>query len=261
MNNATWEYDGRQWRRIETSSPPRRNAHGMVFDRKRSRVVVFGGFGPDRQSFGDTWEYDGSVWRPVSTTGPTPRGGHAMAFDATRGRVVLYGGSPKPFGGASLVDTWEWDGALWTQIPTTSHPTGNGLHRMAFDEKRSVVIAFGGRPINGETWAFDGRDWRLVTAEGPGPRDHHAMTYAPSLGKILMFGGFNPSVTGAFRDLWEWDGVRWTRAHADGPDDYGVHPGFVYDDSRRRALLFGSTGREGVPGFWQFDGRTWSPLQ
>ena len=43
---------------------------------------------------------------------PSPRSFHAMASDASRGVTVIFGGS----GSAGLLgDTWEWNGARWTQ--------------------------------------------------------------------------------------------------------------------------------------------------
>ena len=259
LSDATWEYNGTSWRRIRTPGPSRRNFHAMAFDERRHKVVLFGGHGPGGVALGDTWEYDDSGWRHVSASGPAPRASHAMAYDQKRGKTVLYGGGP---GGRqpSLTDTWEWDGNAWSAVPTAAHPTGSGLHRMAYDEERSVVVAFGGRPANSETWVFDGAEWRRASAEGPSPRDHHAMEYAADRGKVLLFGGFNETEKGALRDLWEWDGARWSKVVADGPDSYGANPGFVYDAANRRMLLFGTDGREGVAGFWEWNGRRWLAL-
>ena len=77
----------------------------MVYDSKRARVVLFGGYSPLGLR-GDTWEWDGLSWSLRATTGPAPRYGHAMAYDWP-GVVVLFGG-----GGGR--DTWEWDGTTWT---------------------------------------------------------------------------------------------------------------------------------------------------
>ncbi|HET9368730.1 MAG TPA: kelch repeat-containing protein [Vicinamibacterales bacterium] len=260
MSEMTWEYDGRGWRRLDGPGPSRRNFHAMVYDRARRKVVLFGGGGPGGVALGDTWEYDGIAWKQVSTSGPPPRASHAMAYDRRRGRTVLYGGS----GGVrqpDLQDTWEWNGAEWTRVATTAHPTGSSLHAMAFDEARSRTIAFGGRPASTETWAFDGRDWRLEADAAPGPRDHHAMTYAPDLQKVVLFGGWNFKDEAGQRDLWSFDGRRWTVIAASGPADYGAKPGLVYDSTSRRVLLLGTNGGETVAGFWQWDGRSWSAVR
>lgn len=55
------------------------------------------------------------AWIEITLTGPTPgaRVAHAMAYDRRRQRLGLYGGFS---GGPALDDTWEWDGANWTEI-------------------------------------------------------------------------------------------------------------------------------------------------
>src|SRR4030095_9398496 len=49
-----------------------RNAHGMAYDNKRGRVVLFGG-ADALKVCSDTWEWDGKRWISVSLVGPGPR--------------------------------------------------------------------------------------------------------------------------------------------------------------------------------------------
>ena len=85
----------------------------MVFDAKRSRVVLFGGMGVAASDsarppiLGDTWEYDGERWLRLDVAGPTPRRSAGATYDARRGMVVLFDGSG---GDGLLADTWEWNG-------------------------------------------------------------------------------------------------------------------------------------------------------
>ena len=45
---------------------------------------------------------------------------HGMAYDPIRDRVVLFGADGNS---QSSDDTWEWDGASWTQLtPPSSQP-------------------------------------------------------------------------------------------------------------------------------------------
>jgi hypothetical protein len=259
LSDATWEYDGGSWRRIRTPGPSRRNFHAMAYDDRRQRVVLFGGHASGGAALGDTWEYDGSGWRHVSASGPAPRGSHAMAYDRKRGKTVLYGGS-SAVRQPRLIDTWEWDGHTWSLVPTTAHPAGSELHGMTYDKEQAVVVAFGGRPANSETWVYDGVEWRRASTVGPGPREHLAMAYAANLAKVLLFGGFNGKDEAALRDLWEWDGRRWSLVDSNGPHGLGANPGFVADDAGRRMLLLGTSGREGVAGFWEWNGRRWLAL-
>jgi galactose oxidase-like protein len=64
----------------------------MAYDSKRREVVVFGGYGPERQRLGDTWIWNGREWRQAPGNGPTARNQGWMAFDAFRGVTVLFGG-------------------------------------------------------------------------------------------------------------------------------------------------------------------------
>jgi len=66
-----------------------------------------------------------------------------MAWDAGRRRVVLFGGSD----GSPLGDTWEWDGATWTQDEST---VARAAHAMAYDGARGRLVVFGGTDAAGE---------------------------------------------------------------------------------------------------------------
>src|SRR5690349_7577047 len=89
----------------------------MVFDSKRGRMVMFGGF---KKPGNGTWEWEArrTTWTLMQQRGgarPSPRFGHAMTFDPARGRVIMHGGIDGT--GSSNNETWEWDGdtETWTQ--------------------------------------------------------------------------------------------------------------------------------------------------
>ncbi len=87
----TWEWNGKEWSKIDVEGPTARSEPAMVYDSKRNRMVLFGGyFRKDGKNdrLGDTWEFDGQKWLQVSTTGPTPRSGSAMVFDDDRKKIV-----------------------------------------------------------------------------------------------------------------------------------------------------------------------------
>src|SRR5690606_2683632 len=110
----------------------------------------------------------------------------AMAFDSGRGKVVLHGG----LSFSELVDledpetwvdpiywedTWEWDGASWTQVETTGAPP-RFEHAMAYDPMRGKVVLFGGATgdsssllshLVNDTWEWDGVSWTQVATTGP----------------------------------------------------------------------------------------------
>ena len=116
---GTWTWNGRSWSQTASEDPPLRATHQMAFDSRANVVLMYGGGYLDgttgvRRS--DMWQWDGRRWTPIAMRGPTPgpRVGHAMAYDRVRGRLVLFGGFSEST--APLGDTWEWDGARWTEI-------------------------------------------------------------------------------------------------------------------------------------------------
>ena len=256
---GTWEWDGSRWQLRDVTGPSARAAHGMVYDSRRHRIVLFGGAHKD-EPLGDTWEYDGVAWTRVSTWGPAPRMAFAMAYDSARGRVVLHGGS-QGVRRTVFEDTWEWDGATWMRVATGGLPQ-NSFHRMAYDTRRQRIVSFGGRGAGGETWEWDGRTWTRVHTSGPPARDHHAIAYDAKRGRVVVFGGSSqPGGTSYFRDLWAWDGSRWTLLGADeNISPRGGLPGMTYDARRDRLVLVGGGGSppaEQHAGTWEWDGRTW----
>src|SRR5262245_44328783 len=81
-------------------------------------------------------------WRQVAAaTRPSARLSAALAYDAERGRTLLFGGVGGPFP-AGLSDTWEWDGANWTQL-AFGGPPARYEHAMVYDGTHRRVVVFG----------------------------------------------------------------------------------------------------------------------
>jgi hypothetical protein len=104
---------------------------------------------------------------------------------------------------------------------------------MAYDSTRGVTVLFGGDTgsfdaFYGDTWEWDGEEWRMVCAEGEPcaggltGRWGHQVAYDQERGKVVMFGGcktFEPSTytcTSYSDETWEWDGVSWTQVCGSG---------------------------------------------
>jgi hypothetical protein len=81
----TWEYDGNNWKLIQTaSSPPPLSEFGFVYDSCRQKVVLFGGIEINGLSR-STWEYDGTNWEEINTfVSPPARSLFPMVFDSYR---------------------------------------------------------------------------------------------------------------------------------------------------------------------------------
>lgn len=138
----TWEWNGTIWtQRSPVTIPPARSSHAMAYDSIRGVAVIFGGW----YGLSDTWEWDGTTWTQRSPmTSPSWRYIHAMAYDRGRGVTILFGGAA--FNGSDIHfgDTWEWDGANWTQRSVTSTPSARYGHAQAYDSNRGTIVLFGG---------------------------------------------------------------------------------------------------------------------
>ena len=68
----TWTLQGDAWKRLASDGPPARGRAALVYDRKRQRVVLFGGVsappGPKQPQtfFNDTWTWDGDRWHKAA---------------------------------------------------------------------------------------------------------------------------------------------------------------------------------------------------
>jgi hypothetical protein len=206
--------------RVNSASWPALGHTGaMVFDTRRGRVVMFGGF---RELSNNTWEWEArrSSWTLMQQRGgvrPSARMGHAMTFDPVRFKVIMHGGIDET--GASNSETWEWDGVTetWTQRGPGPIPSRWG-HGMVFDESVGTVVLFGGAHRDPElgdgelldTWQYDPATdrWTNMTYPLPGvwprARHGHAMAYDYGRKLIVVYGGELGNLGMVGHDLWEW---------------------------------------------------------
>lgn len=245
-----------------------RNAHAMVHDGSRGRVVLFGGADSSKVC-SDTWEWDGRRWTRMSLVGPAPRTFPAMAYDSHRKRAVLFGGNRVLFGSNPdenryLDDTWEWDGFNWIQVKVAGPPP-RAEAAMAFDSGRGRVVLFGGHNRAneggnrfGDTWEWDGESWVEMKVTGPSPRNGAALVYDGTRRRVVLFGGSTQKdVSG---ETWEWDGTQWVE-NGGALTQGRFNCVMAYDDARRKAIRFG--GRYAGKPFgdtWEYDGKGWKQL-
>ncbi len=81
-----------------------------------------------------------------------------------------------------------------------------------YDAARAEIVVFGGYGSTvgslGDTWAWNGTNWRLAATTGPSPRMGAAIAYDSLRSRIVLVGGAGgPAQTS---DHWEWDGTSWT---------------------------------------------------
>ena len=265
-----------QWHQAApTASPTARGGAGVAYDPMTGNVLMFGG---DTGAFpspasNQTWSYNGSTWTQLTpTASPTGKIGIELVYDSNRGVFVMYGSmNTSAFGGASVNQTWEFNGATWTQVFPTTTPGGLGLYGACYDSVRSKVVLYGGVsnsmfPIaaNG-TWEFNGTNWAQITTAGsPGPLERPAMCFHEGLGMAVLFGGIDPQIGGT-DTTWLYNGTNWIAAAVSGPKP-AVRTGakLVYDNVRGVCVLTGGMDpNNGNPivDTWEFNGASWKQVQ
>ena len=292
-----WEWDGEAWSRppVEQrapSGPAGRTDGAMATDLARSRVVLFGGYsggsGPCGEAEGllcsDTWTWDGARWSLAEPEhAPPARTNLGMAYDVARSVAVLFGGCGTLGAGSScdevLGDTWEWDGEDWTPRALGAGPPARWGHRMAYDERTSEVVAYGGLGASAgacghagstacvDTWAWDGDVWAPRASEAnPGRRADFGMAYDPLALAVLAFGGVTSDagscgVPGGYgcSDTWTRGADGWVlREGAGGPGERWS-PALGLDVARGRVVMF--AGKRGVSqeraDTWGWTGEGW----
>lgn len=138
----TWEWDltsGGWTQRVPTHSPPARWDHGMVYDRKRGRTVLIGGYGGTYLD--DLWEWDGTDWtKRVPETGAiAPTENMGITFDPRTNRIVMFGGNANATVSDRTHEIVEWNGpgALRQLAPLTltvhGAPTVKGSYTTPLD--------------------------------------------------------------------------------------------------------------------------------
>jgi N-acetylneuraminic acid mutarotase len=181
-----------------------------------------------------------------------------MAYDTVRGRTVMFGGdSMKP---QLFNDTWEWDGALWTQMANFG-PRARSDHAMAYDIARKQTVVFGGvggALVFGDTWGWSGEAWTQLADSGPPKRSGHGASYDSSRQRLVIFGGTSDGTT-VLGDTWEWDGSDWTQVSETGPSAR-KGPAMAFDSGRNKMVVFGGAGVDGIGlgDTWEWNGNTWT---
>ena len=223
--NETWQYDGKQWSRLNVAGPQPRFGHAMVYDSNREKIILFGGSpGFQKEAFGDTWEWDGTAWKKINVEGPAARADFAMVYDSRIKKVILFGGQGKKLDEEperkDLNDTWSWDGRKWEKI-NEAGPGARIRHKMVYDGKSGLTILYGGDRKNqnnnsgiaslDDMWTWNGSEWKEIkkTNQWPGKRMMHAMAYDEARNKTILYSGGNGEII--IEDTWEWDGKEWKK--------------------------------------------------
>jgi uncharacterized protein (TIGR03437 family) len=130
------------------------------------------------------------------------------------------------------------------------------------------VVMFGGQEsgflLNGtwillnDTWIWDGTNWTEMSPKtSPPPRLGHAMAYDAAHGRVVLFGGFDPS-DNALNDTWLWDGSNWLpQSPATSPSIRGEHE-LAYDSAHGQVVLFAGYNQYTLQDTWTWNGFNWT---
>jgi len=157
---------------------------------------------------------------------------------------------------------WGWDGTHWQRV-TEGGPPGRILGGAAYDEKRDVLILYGGRPVelgkcSQETWEWDGEVWTQKDAQPPTACDHVKMVYDAANGEAILFSGLDDDEN-LVNETWSWNGEEWKLLSEEGPESRG-HFGFVYDPSHEQTLLYGGYASTVTDEFWVWKDGAWEEI-
>jgi hypothetical protein len=68
----------------------------------------------------------------------------------------------------------------------------------------------------GDTWEYDGKQWKQLSTTGPSARNHTAMVYLASRKRVVLVGGHDGDIV--FGDVWQWDGKKWHQSQKADPE-------------------------------------------
>jgi hypothetical protein len=245
------------WQRIETNSPPvPRVGAAAAFDPAAGQIVLFGGSGPNRE----TWIFQDGRWRRAEpATSPPPLLFASMAYDPATRQMILFGGGNLDGGGSVFDQTWEWTGSTWRRLTPALSPPGDAEVTLADDPALGGLILYGGflASVTGKakTWRWTGDTWADVPSLlNPGPLAFPGMAYDASSAQFVLFGGLIAD-HGATTATWELSREygwlpRFTSAHP--PDQPNLTPVTMAPDPvDHGVMVFADDGA------WIWNGRDW----
>jgi hypothetical protein len=165
--------------------------------------------------------------------------------------VILFGGFDAS--DTYVGDTWEWDGASWTERTPAIGPSPSPRYgaAMAYDPVHHYTILFGGydqdaamnAELRDDTWVWDGTSWtEQDVAVRPEARASHSLVFDRARRRVALFGS-----AGTFDfSPWEWDGVGWVHESPLTQPDVVQNLAATYDEARREIIFFGGLAEIGT---------------
>jgi hypothetical protein len=253
--NYTWKFQNGAWTNITPPhSPPARYLAGMAYDAADGMIVLFGGATLEcatpnsckTSDLNDTWEFSGGIWtKVVPTNSPEAREGAAMTYDTGDGYLLLFGGEGESHGPQPLNDTWEFQAGEWTNISSYPAPAASSNPLTAVDDVQAgdVVVIEGSVNVrlNSTLWSYAGGHWAKLPSVPLLRGDQPALSYDPSTGYVVLFGGListGPGQYGTLGDTWILSGGTWRNVTStfSPPPNYGAP---MAPDAQGNPVLYG----------------------
>lgn len=212
------------WQEVDRSGPALTRS-AAAFDPVRNELVVVD------LSGGPTFALGPNGWRTAATTVPPARGSSALAFHGPTGTLILHASFAL---GGGLTDTWQWNGSAWTQVASNG-PTGLG-GAMAPGPNGDLILHTIDAPFTPQgAWAWNGSTWNPIP-QIPSMLRNVRLMYDSVANRTLAFGGTPAAPLGPY-EVWEYDGVSWTRPAGSAAGGSLLAPG-VFDALNNRAFFF-----------------------
>ncbi|MHC5064072.1 MAG: Kelch repeat-containing protein [Planctomycetota bacterium] len=273
--------DSESWGLLAPQNNPGERADYMAaFCAASGKTILYGGQSPVviypiEPPFADTWAWNGTDWEELILQDyPPARTRGAMALDPIRERIVLFGGISITQSGALLrADTWEFDGAEWTEVQAVNPPPPLVGAAMTWDPINEKLLLFGGgtafaEELVAESYHYDGTTWELLApANSPTHRKDHRMVTDTLRDRIVLFGGtdqerrFLTQLTTRSNETWEWDGANWTLRNPLVVPGRRRSFGMAFDSVLGRTIVaYGISGNRWLGDTWAWDGSTWTSI-
>ena len=189
----TWTWDGSTWtEQTPPASPPPLESAAMAYDAASHQLLLFGGAGRGDSRArppGPGTAPPGPRLNPTTT--PPARSAPSLVYDPATATAVLFGGFAAS--GASLGDTWSWDGTTWNAAIAGRRPAITGSGGGGLRRRHGVVVVSGGRTgpqLLGDTWVCNGANWaQRNPSAAPSPRQDAAMAALGDGMGAVLFGG------------------------------------------------------------------------
>lgn len=275
--NDLWSFDLRElrWERVQPAGAPplRRCEATLVFDSRRERLLLHGGYEEGTRPLGDTWSVslgDRPAWTLIQvSTGAPPDdwGQSSAAYDSKRDRVILFGGyvDSRPHREVHALSLGETP--RWTRLtPVGIAPTPRMSAAVAYDPVGDRLIVAGGVTYTtrwenlDDVWALSLEDppaWTRLDPEGARPRAraYGSMVYDARRERMILLGGDSGL---PYLDAWELSlsgPPRWREIVSTTPGPMGryLHTA-VLDPQRDRLVVF--AGQSNAPPYSLSD--TWA---